>query len=78
MSTLHASWAKWHVSNSSISNLRAVGGATGPVGAFWQPFAMPSWEFAVGDSVELARGCSVDNGCLAAGAVGSVVTVADE
>lgn len=38
---------------------------------------MPSWELAVGDSVELALGAP-DNGCLGLGEVGNVCTVADE
>ena len=47
------------------------------MGAGWACI-MPNWEFAVGDSVELTPGSVVDAGCLSAGAVGSVVTVADE
>ena len=39
---------------------------------------MPNWEFVVGDSVELAEDCNIDNGCLLKGAAGSVVSVADE
>ena len=42
-----------------------------------QRVLMPSWELAVGDSVELALGAP-DNGCLGLGEVGNVCTVADE
>jgi hypothetical protein len=38
---------------------------------------MPTWEFSVGDSVQLTKG-TPDNGCLGFGDVGSVCQVAEE
>lgn len=65
-----------HGSAATVRFFKTKGrGATGKEAE--QRVLMPSWELAVGDSVELALGAP-DNGCLGLGEVGNVCTVADE